>query len=83
MPSIKVEFYGAFRDYAREVMLSLPEGATVEAVVAEIARKLPELHWKIVSTETTIVVVNGQRVEKCRVLEDGDVVKFFSSVLGG
>lgn len=83
MLSIKVEFYGSFRDYAKEILLSLPDGATIEDVLAEISIRLPETHEKIMKTETTIFVVEGKRVERDYALKDGDVVKFFSSVLGG
>ncbi|MEM3444814.1 MAG: MoaD/ThiS family protein [Thermoplasmata archaeon] len=80
---IKVEFYGSFREEAEEISLILPDGATIASLLAALAHKMPSLHQKITATETMIVVVNGKRVEKSRELEDGDVVKFFSSVLGG
>lgn len=80
---IKAEFYGSFREYGKELVLMLPEGATVNYVIAEIGRVVPALRERIESSETMIVVVNGKRVEKEHRLKEGDVVKFFSSVLGG
>ncbi|MEM3396008.1 MAG: MoaD/ThiS family protein [Thermoplasmata archaeon] len=83
MPNIRIEFYGAFREYAKEMNLSLPKNATLEDVFRELNANMPELNRKIEATETAIIVVNGRRVERGYVLQDGDVVKFFSSVLGG
>ena len=56
--------------------MELPEGSTVGDVLKII--KCSPLRAKLL-----LVSVNGERVKFKRVLQDGDVVGFFSLVTGG
>lgn len=83
MLSIKVEFYGAFRELAREIVLEIKPGWRVADVLLAISQINGELYARIVQTETAVVVVNGRLSDLSTPVSDGDVIKFFSSVLGG
>ncbi len=82
MLRIKFEFYGAFREFAKEIEVEA-SGENLGDGLCALAELNPELYARIMNTETAIFVVNGKRVDRNSRIRDGDVVKVFSSVLGG
>jgi molybdopterin converting factor small subunit len=83
MIRVTVEFYGAFREFADTMQVEIERGATVKAVLLKISESMPELYRKIESTETRIIVLRGKNADLDAEVTDGDVLKIFSSALGG
>jgi molybdopterin converting factor small subunit len=83
MIRVTVEFYGAFREFADTMQVEIERGATVKAVLLKISKSMPELYRKIESTETRIIVLRGKNADLDAEVTDGDVLKIFSSALGG
>jgi|GEM_PF-4691409 len=83
MIRVTVEFYGAFREFADTMQVEIERGATVKAVLLKISKSMPELYRKIESTKTRIIVLRGKNADLDAEVTDGDMLKIFSSALGG
>jgi len=82
MPSVRVRLFASHREAARkeEVVLDLPEGATVARLQEELERQVPALgRFK----GSTIVALNGEFAPETRRIRPGDEVAVFPPVAGG
>lgn len=78
----KVEFYSRLRDLAgtAELEIPLPEGATVEDLLAEIFRRHPQLaEWD----GRLLLAANLDYVERSHVLQPGEVISVMPPGQGG
>jgi len=91
---VKVELHGELRGaIGHEVMVTLPQGATVNQLLARIAERVGEtFKRKMVDSSGELlpqlllkVLVNGTHSEFERKLVEGDVISLFplSSIGGG
>ena len=82
MPKVRVRLFASHREVARtgEVMVDLPEGATVADLRDELERRVPALKGFRAST---IVAVNGEFARGTRAIHSGEEVAVFPPVAGG
>jgi molybdopterin synthase sulfur carrier subunit len=91
--TVKVRFFARFRELLGTDIIATPgNGATIAALVAELARKNQEGYDAIFDDngacrEFVIVMRNGKRVEIAdagsAVIADGDEIAIFPPVAGG
>ncbi|MFH1764239.1 MAG: MoaD/ThiS family protein [Gemmatimonadota bacterium] len=79
---IRILFFASFRDLlgTGEIFLSLPEGAAISGMVAEVRGRGGEF-GKL--PPYPVVAVNEEYAPEDRLLRDGDVVAFIPPVAGG
>lgn len=79
---VKTLFFAAYRDLAgdREVVVELPDGATVADLVASLRERSASLR---ALPEEPAVAVNRSHVPADAALHDGDEVAFLPPVAGG
>ena len=79
---IKVRFFAALREElgAREMVQELPAGATLQALVQQMAAECPVLNRGLSSLHFAL---NHRYVTLEAVLQDGDEVAFLPPVGGG
>jgi molybdopterin synthase catalytic subunit len=78
----KVEFYSLLRDVTgtAELELSLPEGATVDALLAELHARHPGLaEWD----GRLLLAANLDYVERTHVIRPGEIISIMPPVQGG
>ena len=78
----KIEFYSLLRDLvgASELELSLPDGATVEALLAELYAQHPKLaDWD----GRLLLAADLDYVERSHAIQPGEVISIMPPVQGG
>ncbi|MDD5199740.1 MAG: MoaD/ThiS family protein [Terrimicrobiaceae bacterium] len=69
----RVEFYAVFRDLtgASEIAVPLPEGGTVEMLLADLYKRFPTLaKWD----ERLVIAADLDYVERVHVIRPGEVI---------
>jgi molybdopterin converting factor subunit 1 len=82
MASVRVRLFAGHREAARraEVMVELPEGATVAVLRRQLERAVPALK---ALERSTLVAVNGEFAPDGRPVRASDDVAVFPPVAGG